>query len=280
LDLLSLLPPHVVYYCRRGKFDITLLLLLVITRTIQATDDWTYQIMKLEIALVIGASALFSQSLCWSSATTGRRRALPKRTFFQLGGATTEYADEQWGADETRRNILSSSVVAALYASLPANAMDDIENKRIGIFEKASPSVVFIDTFTERRDAFSTNVMEVPLGSGSGFIWDDAGHIVTNYHVVRNAQSAQIAIVTADGGTGSSSMQPVNNAVLPYTSMKPTSALSKSGATRSVFKAKVVGVDPGKDIAVLRVDAPAELLKPLNLGTSADLRVGQSVLAM
>jgi S1-C subfamily serine protease len=236
--------------------------------------------MKLALVLVISASALFSQCLSWSSATAARRQALSKRTFCQLGGATTEYTDEQWESDETRRKLFTSSVVAALCAALPANAMDDIENKRIGIFERASPSVVFIDTFTERRDAFSTNVLEVPLGSGSGFIWDETGHIVTNYHVVRNAQSAQIAILTADSGGGPSALQPVNNAVLPYTSMKPTSALSKSGAIRSIFKAKVVGVDPGKDIAVLKVDAPAELLTPLNLGTSADLRVGQSVLAM
>ena len=84
--------------------------------------------------------------------------------------------------DGVRRNILTSTVAAALLGSLPSYALDDYENKRIAIFEKASPSVVFIDTFIERRDAFSTNVLEVPLGSGSGFVWDKAGHIVTNYH--------------------------------------------------------------------------------------------------
>ena len=61
-----------------------------------------------------------------------------------------------------------------------------------------APSVVYIDTFSEKRNVFSTNVLEVPSGSGSGtgFIWDDAGHIVTNFHVVQEAKSAQVAILT------------------------------------------------------------------------------------
>mmetsp|Transcript_21953 Transcript_21953/g.41588 ORF Transcript_21953/g.41588 Transcript_21953/m.41588 type:complete len:486 (+) Transcript_21953:95-1552(+) len=190
--------------------------------------------------------------------------------------------------DATRRMIISSPVVAASAALLlgcprSSSALDDVENKRIAIFEKASPSVVFIDTFTERRDAFSTNILEVPLGSGSGFVWDNDGHIVTNYHVIRNAQTAQIAILTADvSNSNKITMQaPVltNQGINTYTSMRPTSSLVK-GAARSVFKAQVVGVDPGKDIAVLKVDAPKELLAPLKAGSSANLKVGQSVLAI
>lgn len=61
--------------------------------------------------------------------------------------------------------------------------------------------------------------------------------------------------------------------------MRPSSSMSK-GSTRSVFKAKVVGVDPGKDIAVLKVEAPKQVLAPLKVGTSANLKVGQSVLAI
>ena len=190
--------------------------------------------------------------------------------------------------DATRRMILSSPVVAASAALLlgsprPSLALEDVENKRIAIFEKASPSVVFIDTFTERRDAFSTNILEVPLGSGSGFVWDSNGHIVTNYHVIRNAQTAQVAILTADMSNGNKNtiQTPVlsNQAINAYTSMRPTSSLVR-GATRSVFKAQVVGVDPGKDIAVLKVDAPKEVLTPLKAGSSANLKVGQSVLAI
>lgn len=109
--------------------------------------------------------------------------------------------------------------------------------------------MVFIDTFTERRDQFSTNVLEVPLGSGSGFIWDNEGHIVTNFHVVRNSQAAQIAILTNDKdrkGLPPSTEQPMQ----PYnTSMRPAgfSTVSPPGNyKRSVFKATVVGVDPTK----------------------------------
>ena len=193
---------------------------------------------------------------------------------------------EQKQTDSTRRGVLASPLwlwgVATTGTTLgfteSASALDDYENRRIAIFEKASPSVVFIDTFTERRDAFSTNVLEVPLGSGSGFVWDTQGHIVTNFHVVRNAQVAQIAILTSTSATSSASSSSSLGQVNAYTSMRPAS--SKAGNKRSVFKAQVVGVDPGKDIAVLKVDAPKELLTPLKVGSSANLRVGQSVLAI
>lgn len=134
--------------------------------------------------------------------------------------------------------------------------------------------------------------MEVPLGSGSGFVWDDNGHIVTNYHVVRNARSAQVAILTKvvpgddkrlprqedkDLGLLASDNELPN----PRTRMRPTSSVS--GVTdykRSVYKARVVGVDPGKDICVLKVDAPDSDLFPIEVGTSTGLRVGQGAMAI
>lgn len=99
--------------------------------------------------------------------------------------------------------------------------------------------------------------MEVPIGSGSGYIWDSEGHIVTNFHVVQEAKSAQVAIltsassavsennlITAKGGS-------VTNAINPFTSVRPgalgsggSSALN--GFTRNVYKARVIGVDPTK----------------------------------
>jgi len=186
--------------------------------------------------------------------------------------------------------------------SLAALAYDNDEARRIAIFEKASPAVVYIDTFAERRDALTTNVMEVPLGSGSGFVWDKQGHIVTNFHVVRNANTAQVAIllttpeavsaakaveaaapadspsgingatdlVRGGGGGGSSSY---------YSKLSRTSK-SASGTFRKVFTAKVVGVDPGKDIAVLKIDADPAFLYPITVGTSTGLRVGQQALAI
>lgn len=141
-----------------------------------------------------------------------------------------------------------------------------------------APSVVYIDTFSEKQDAFSANVMEVPNGSGSGFIWDDKGHIVTNFHVIQEAKSAQIAILTS--GSSKSSITPT------YTSVRP-GALGADGSTvlkdfkRVVYKAKVVGIDPTKDIAVLKVDdVPVRELRPIEVGTSIGLRVGQGSLAI
>lgn len=74
----------------------------------------------------------------------------------------------------------SSSGSTSTTGAIEQDALTEAELRRIAVFEKAAPSVVYIDTFVEQRDAFSTNVMEVPIGTGSGFVWDDRGHIVTN----------------------------------------------------------------------------------------------------
>jgi len=125
----------------------------------------------------------------------------------------------------------------------PRGDLDSEEQTQISIFERAAPSVVFITTSVLRRDFFSANVSSVPRGTGTGFVWDDAGHIVTNFHVVQGGHEVQVELI--DG---------------------------------SAHQAEVVGVFPDKDLAVLRVD-PAGL-RPLALGTSSDLRVGQKVLAI
>lgn len=119
------------------------------------------------------------------------------------------------------------------------------ERATIEVFEAASDSVVFITTSTLRRDVWSLNVFEVPRGSGSGFVWDDRGHVVTNFHVIANA--SRIDVVMAD---------------------------------QSEYRARVAGVDPDHDLAVLRIEASPEVLVPLLAGRSSTLRVGQKVLAI
>ena len=123
------------------------------------------------------------------------------------------------------------------------------ERSNVNLFRRTSPSVVNICTKTAviRRSStdVSMNVMAIPSGSGTGFVWDSAGHIVTNHHVVRDADAAQVTF--ADG---------------------------------SVWNAELVGVAPQFDIAVLRVDAPAEVLQPLAVGRSDDLQVGLNVYAI
>lgn len=138
----------------------------------------------------------------------------------------------------------------------------------------------------------------------SGFVWDKAGHIVTNYHVVRNAKFAQVALITPRKGekapfgflpsqqqqqqlpqqtsTSSTSDDGSSMDVFSVSPLARSTAnrLSSSEYKRTVFKAKVIGVDPGKDIAVLKVDAPEELLYPIQVGKSAGLKVGQLSLAI
>ncbi len=119
------------------------------------------------------------------------------------------------------------------------------EKATIELFQKTAPSVAFITTTNMRRNFFSMNVTEIPRGTGSAFIWDKKGHIITNYHVIKGAHRAQVTL-----------------------------------ADQSTWSASLVGAAPDKDLAVLKIDAPSNLLQPIPLGTSDDLQVGQNVLAI
>jgi S1-C subfamily serine protease len=134
---------------------------------------------------------------------------------------------------------------AAPRAVAPRGPLPADEKATVELFQRLSPSVVHITTQALRRDLFSLDLMQVPAGSGSGFVWDERGHVVTNYHVIQNADSAQV--VLADG---------------------------------SSYDARSVGVAPEKDLAVLKIDAPRAPLKPIPVGSSHDLLVGQKVLAI
>lgn len=127
----------------------------------------------------------------------------------------------------------------------PQDRLSNNELATIKLFEDAAPSVVFITTTALQRDFFSRRVTEVPSGTGSGFIWDRSGHIITNYHVIRNANRAQITL-----------------------------------ADQSTYMAEVVGVAEDKDLAVLKIDVGNNRLRPIPIGTSDDLKVGQSVYAI
>ncbi|MBD5803343.1 Periplasmic serine endoprotease DegP precursor [Azoarcus sp. Aa7] len=119
------------------------------------------------------------------------------------------------------------------------------EKSTIELFEHARNSVVYISTAEFVRDAWTRNVMTVPRGTGSGFIWDDAGHVVTNFHVIRGA--AQATVKLADGRD---------------------------------YQAALVGVSPAHDIAVLRIGVGFKRPPPVPVGTSGDLKVGQKVFAI
>lgn len=119
------------------------------------------------------------------------------------------------------------------------------ERTTIELFKHSSPAVVHITTHKLERDFFTLNLYKIPRGTGTGFVWDQAGHIVTNYHVIRDADIAYVAF-----------------------------------ADHSSYAAKLVGVAPAKDVAVLRIEAPADKLSPLPLGSSHDLEVGQDTYAI
>ncbi|WP_062484586.1 S1C family serine protease [Candidatus Nitrospira inopinata] len=126
----------------------------------------------------------------------------------------------------------------------PAELSPD-ERATIAVFERASKSVVFIANTAIQRDFWSLDTFEVPQGAGSGFIWNKQGHIVTNFHVIYGANAIKVTL-----------------------------------ADRNEYQARVVGVDPDHDLAVLQIQAPDGSLEPLAIGTSNDLRVGQKVLAI
>jgi len=132
----------------------------------------------------------------------------------------------------------------------PTSYVTDIELRTIELFETAAPSVVFITTSSLRQDYYSMKVTEIPEGTGSGFIWNEEGHIVTNFHVIES-------VLERRGG-------------------KVTVTLSD----QTTWDAEVIGVEPNKDLAVLKIEAPQEKIVPIPIANSSSLRVGQSVYAI
>ncbi len=126
----------------------------------------------------------------------------------------------------------------------PIRIVSSAEEATISLFEEAAPSVVYITTSAVRQDYWSRNVYEIPTGTGSGFIWDDRGYIVTNYHVIQNADKALVTL-----------------------------------SDQTTWEAEVTGIEPRKDLAVIKIKSTSSL-KPIPVGTSHDLKVGQSVFAI
>jgi S1-C subfamily serine protease len=136
-------------------------------------------------------------------------------------------------------------VEAAPREITPRGELTAEELSTIEIFERSKGSVVFISTRDRVLDFWTRNVMSVPRGTGSGFIWDPNGHVVTNWHVVSGAAEANVRL--ADGRD---------------------------------YAATLVGASAAHDIAVLRIRVPEDLPPPVAIGTSHDLRVGQKVFAI
>ena len=134
---------------------------------------------------------------------------------------------------------------AAPRAVAPRAALQADEWANIEVFKRVSPSVVHITTLATQRDLFSRSVQQVPRGTGTGFVWDNAGHIVTNFHVIQDGSGARVTL-----------------------------------ADQSSWPATLVGAFADRDLAVLKINAPAAKLTPIPIGLSRDLQVGQKVYAI
>lgn len=144
--------------------------------------------------------------------------------------------------------VWSSWLQKAQAAPLPVAARGDLaqdEQATIAIFERNSPSVVFISTVERVMNLWTRDIREIPQGSGTGFVWDNAGHIVTNYHVVEGHGTAKVRL-----------------------------------ADQQVVDAKVIGASPRHDLAVLKLANARNMPPPVQIGTSGNLRVGQKVFAI
>lgn len=171
-----------------------------------------------------------------------------------LGALLVGLAAGAWLADGRARwepttqamaqtSAVSTSAAPLPLASSPASAMTPDEQRNISVYETANRSVVNIDTKTVQIGPFMTQ--HEAEGAGSGAVIDREGHIITNYHVIDGAQQISVTLASND-----------------------------------VFPAELIGGDKEHDIAVLKINAPAEVLFPINMGASEHLRVGQRVYAV
>ncbi len=140
---------------------------------------------------------------------------------------------------------LSLGVAGTPRPVTPRGELAEFEKATAEIFRNSSPSVVYINTRARVANRFSRQVFEVEAGTGSGFVWDEAGHIITNYHVIQEASSAKVVFYD-----------------------------------QSAYEATLVGASPQHDLAVLRIRPRQQILRPVLIGESSSLVVGQSVYAI
>jgi S1-C subfamily serine protease len=153
-------------------------------------------------------------------------------------------AEQGFASDAPKQTRLAATPTPAGFSRSQRKIAED-ETATIALFKSSAPSVVHITTHSVARDFFSLNVHKIPRGSGTGFVWDNLGHIVTNFHVVDGADIAYVSFGDRDDSP-----------------------------------ARLVGAAPEKDLAVLKIDIDPARLRPLPLGTSSDLEVGLKALAI
>jgi S1-C subfamily serine protease len=131
-------------------------------------------------------------------------------------------------------------------AALSPNAMIEDERNSVSVYEAMAPATVFVTQNQRMLEAFTRKPLEVASGSGTGFIWDTEGHIVTNFHVVAGASSLRVTLQNQES-----------------------------------YEATLVGGEPRRDLAVLKIEAPAEQLVPVRrMPRGSRLMVGQKAIAI
>lgn len=148
------------------------------------------------------------------------------------------YRQAFWHSPLLNANAQSRAVTPR--GDLAADELSTIE-----LFEQVSPAVVHVTSVAVLQNAFNMDVREMRAGTGSGFVWDTEGHIVTNLHVIRDGQGAVVTL-----------------------------------ADNTNHSARLVGFDAANDIAVLKIDVPPGVLTPIAVGESSNLKVGQKVFAI
>jgi S1-C subfamily serine protease len=151
----------------------------------------------------------------------------------------------KWLSGLTLALFAATSNALAPNTLAPSEFATDDERNSMQIFEHARPSVVFVTNQQVMRDPRSYDLMTVPTGAGTGFVWGEQGYIVTNYHVVENANKVMITL-----------------------------------QDQTAWPAELVGLAPERDLAVFKIKAPREKLVALPLGDSSQLSVGRKVLAI
>lgn len=185
-----------------------------------------------------------------SSSSSLLRRYTMRAAICALGGMVAlGLAPQSTGIGAPASLALSESLDGAVELVTRRGDLQAEEIATIELFSENTSSVVNITNIVNARKPSSTNIFEIPLGQGSGFIWDAAGHIVTNFHVIRGSSALRVTLID-----------------------------------QNTYPATVVGADPSRDIAVLKLDAPQEVLrklKPVELAKdTSSLYVGQKVFAL
>lgn len=144
-----------------------------------------------------------------------------------------------------RLETLWVSMYAEPRAVTPRGELSPMEKTNIEIFQQSSPSVVYITTLSDSLNPWTRDITRIRRGTGSGFIWDQNGHIITNYHVLEGASAIRIHL-----------------------------------SDQRTFNATLIGVSPDHDLAVLHIPVTTHTLNPLPIGRSNDLQVGQMTYAI